>query len=333
MFVSNGDAAPPRRTSRIVRPVELAGKAASAWECSSLRLLEYCAAREMARLGARSRRCRGRLDLCATVAYKACMRFLFVGDVVGKPGRLALRRVLPRLIDHERLDLVIANGENACDGAGIDPTTFADLIDAGVHVVTSGNHIWRRKEAVELIENEPRLLRPANYPPGVPGKGWAITETANGDPVAVVSLMGRVFMDGTDCPFRAIDTLLPELHAKTRTVIVDMHAETTSEKNAMGWHLAGKVSAVLGTHTHVQTADDTILNGGTAFITDVGMCGPRDSIIGVEPQIILRKFTLQMPVKFKVAPGPALVQGAIVDVDAESGRATAIRRVREVVAL
>jgi len=259
------------------------------------------------------------------------VRLLFCGDVVGKPGRSALRRLLPRLIDHEHIDLVVANGENSCEGAGIDPPSFADLIDAGVDVVTSGNHIWRRREVIDLIRDERRLLRPLNYPPNVPGQGWTICETASGDAVAVVSLMGRVFMDGTDCPFRAIDALLPELQARARTIIVDMHAEATSEKNAMGWHLAGKVAAVLGTHTHVQTADEIILDGGTAFITDVGMCGPKASIIGVEPEIILQKFALQMPVKFKVARGPVLVQGALVDIDINSGRATAIRRLRELV--
>ncbi len=257
------------------------------------------------------------------------VRILFLGDIVGKPGRRAVTTLLPRLIDRERLDVVIANCENVADGAGVDPKSVRELLHAGVHLLTSGNHVWRKKEIVEFIADEPRLLRPANFPPGVPGRGWAVAETADGTPVAVVNLIGRVFMDSVDCPFRTIEALLPELRARARTVIVDMHAEATSEKAAMGWFLAGKVSAMLGSHTHVQTADERILSGGTAYITDVGMCGPTESVIGVQTELALRRFITHMPVKFEVARGPVIVQGAIVDVDAETGQARAIRRVRE----
>lgn len=261
------------------------------------------------------------------------MRVLFLGDVVGRPGRRALARVLPRLIDHERLAMVIANGENISDGAGIDREGFADLIDAGVDVVTSGNHIWRRKETAELIAAEPRLLRPANFPPGAPGCGWTTHETADGYKIAVVNLMGRVHMQGTDCPFRAADAILLELGDHVRTIIVDMHAEATSEKAAMGWYLAGRVTAVLGSHTHVQTADEAILGGATAYITDAGMCGPSESVIGVETELAVRRFLSQLPVKFSVARGPVLVQGVFIDIDPETGRAHEIRRIREVVKL
>jgi len=258
------------------------------------------------------------------------MKILFLGDVVGKPGRRAIRFVLPRLIDREQLALVIANCENIADGAGVDPKGVYDLFDAGVDVLTSGNHVWRKRETVELIERERRLLRPANFPPGVPGRGTTVCETADGTPVAVLNLIGRVFMDSVDCPFRAAEGFLPELAARARVILVDMHCEATSEKGAMGWFLAGKVSAVLGTHTHVQTADERILPGGTAYVTDVGMCGPTESVIGVERELVLRRFLTHMPVKFEVAKGPVVVQGALVDVDAATGRATGIRRVREV---
>jgi metallophosphoesterase (TIGR00282 family) len=210
------------------------------------------------------------------------MRILFLGDVVGKPGRRAVSVLLPRLIDRERLDLVIANCENVAGGTGVDPKSVCELLGAGVHVLTSGNHVWREKAIIEFIEHEPRLLRPANFPPGVPGRGWIVSETAAGVTVGVVNLIGRVFMDSVDCPFRTAEALLPEVRARAHTIVVDMHGEATSEKAAMGWFLAGRVSAVLGSHTHVQTADERLLPGGTAYMTDVGMCGPTESVIGVE---------------------------------------------------
>jgi metallophosphoesterase (TIGR00282 family) len=254
------------------------------------------------------------------------MRILFLGDVVGKPGRQAIRAVLPRLIDREQLALVIANCENVAGGTGVDPKSARELLDSGVDVLTSGNHVWRRKEIIEFIEHEPRLIRPANFPPSVPGYGWTVCETADGTPVAVINLIGRVFMDSVDCPFRAAETILSEVRA--RVIIVDMHGEATSEKVAMGWFLAGKVSAVLGSHTHVQTADERVLPGGTAYITDVGMCGPTESVIGVKKELVVQRFIDHMPVKYEVASGPVIVQGAFVDVDPETGRAESIRRLQ-----
>ena len=258
------------------------------------------------------------------------MRILFLGDVVGKPGRQAIRALLPRLIDREQLALVIANCENVAGGAGVDPQGAQALLDAVVDVLTSGNHVWRRKEAIEFINSDSRLLRPANFPPSVPGHGWTVVETADGTPVAVVNLIGRVFMDSVDCPFRTVEALLPEIRARARVVVVDMHGEATSEKVAMGWFLTGKVSAVLGSHTHVQTADERVLDGGTAYITDVGMCGPTESVIGVKKELVLHRFLTHMPVKFEVAGGPVVVQGALVDIDAASGKALGIRRLQQV---
>ncbi len=257
------------------------------------------------------------------------MRILFLGDVVGKPGRRALIATVPRLIDRERLDLVIANAENESGGMGVDPRGAQELLDAGVDVLTSGNHVWRRRAIVEFMGRTSRLLRPANFPPGVPGRGWMVCETAAGTPVAVVNLIGRVFMDAVDCPFRTIESLLPQVRARARVIVVDMHAEATSEKLAMGWFLAGKVSAVVGSHTHVPTADERVLPGGTGFITDAGMCGPVDSVLGIDKDLILRRFLTHMPVKFEVASGRSVVQGVLVDVDADTGQAQAMRRVQE----
>ena len=257
------------------------------------------------------------------------MRILFLGDIVGKPGRQAVRALLPRLIDRERIDLVIANCENVAGGTGVDPKSASELLEAGVNVLTSGNHVWRQKEIIEFIERDPRLLRPANFPPMVPGRGWTVCETADGTPVAVVNLIGRVFMDSVDCPFRTAEALWPEVRARARVVMVDMHGEATSEKAAMGWFLAGKASAVLGSHTHVQTADERVLPGGTAYVTDVGMCGPTESVIGVKKELVIQRFLTHMPVKFEVASGPVVVQGAVVDIDAETGQARGIRRVQE----
>lgn len=257
------------------------------------------------------------------------MRILFLGDVVGKPGRRALAATVPRLIDRERLDLVIANAENESGGMGVDPRGAQELFDAGVDVLTSGNHVWRRRAIVEFMDRTSGLLRPANFPPGVPGRGWIVCETAAGTPVAVVNLIGRVFMDPVDCPFRTIESLLPQMRARARVIVVDMHAEATSEKVAMGWFLAGKVSAVVGSHTHVPTADERVLPGGTGFITDAGMCGPVASVLGVDKALVLRRFLTHMPVKFEVASGPSVVQGVLIDVDPDSGQAQAMRRVQE----
>jgi len=258
------------------------------------------------------------------------MRILFLGDIVGRPGCRAVCALLPRLIDRVRIAFVIANCENAsAGGAGIDPVRAQELLASGVDVLTTGNHVLRRQEIAPMLAEEPRLLRPANFPPGVPGSGVLIGETAEGTPVAVVNVLGRVFMDSVDCPFRVVEAVLDGLRAQARVVVVDMHAEATSEKNAMGWFLDGKVSAVVGTHTHVQTADERILPRRTAFVTDVGMCGPLHSVIGVKPEAALRRFITKMPVRYEVATGPVLVQAVVIDVDCVTGEATAIERLQE----
>lgn len=259
------------------------------------------------------------------------MNILFLGDIVGKPGRQAVTQILPRLVDRERIDLAVANCENATDGVGIKPEHVRLLLEAGFHVLTSGNHVWKHRELLPALDDEPRLLRPANFPPGTPGRGWVHLTTAGGVDVGVLNLIGRTFMESVDCPFQAAEALLPELRRKARVILVDLHCDATSEKGAMGWFLDGQVSAVLGTHTHVQTADERILPGGTAVHTDAGMCGPRDSVIGMKHELAIRRFRSRLPVRFEVASGPVCVQGTIVSVDEGTGRATAIRRVQEVV--
>jgi metallophosphoesterase (TIGR00282 family) len=259
------------------------------------------------------------------------LRFLFLGDVFGKPGRQAVQRLVPRLIAREGLDLVVANAENAAAGIGVTPDAAAELLAAEVDLLTSGNHIWAKREIVPYLEApEARLLRPANYPPGTPGRGRAIVSTPDGRRLGVVNLEGRVFMKNLDAPFRAADAEIAALRAEGVTaILVDMHCEATSEKNAMGWHLAGRVSAVLGTHTHVQTADARLLPGGTAFVTDVGMCGPWDSIIGVRKELVIERFLTARPVSFEPAKREVWLQGAIVELDDATGRAVSIARVQE----
>lgn len=259
------------------------------------------------------------------------MNILFFGDVVARSGRRALRQVLPDLAYREQASLVIANCENVAGGKGVDPKSVQELREAGVDVLTSGNHVWQEKSILPVVERDDRLLRPANFPPGVPGRGWCALHTADGIPVAVVNLIGRVFLPLADCPFAAAERILDELAGSVRVIVVDMHAEATSEKGAMGWFLDGRVSAVIGTHTHVQTADERVLPGGTAFLTDAGMCGPWNSVIGVEPLPVIRRFRTQMPERFSPARGPAVVQGAVLTVDPGTGRAIAIRRIQQVV--
>lgn len=259
------------------------------------------------------------------------MNLLFLGDIVGKPGRLAVRQLLPKLIHRERADFVVANCENVAHGAGVDPDSCRELFDAGADVLTSGNHIWRRKEIGDYLDREPRLLRPANFPPGAPGRGAGTFSTAGGLTVGVVNLIGRVFMNAVDCPFQAGDALVRDLRAQTPLLFVDMHAEASSEKAAMAYHLGGRVSGVVGSHTHVQTADQRILDSGTALLTDAGMCGPIDSIIGVKAELALRRFITHLPVRFEPATGATWVQGAVLTIDETSGRATEIRRIQEVV--
>ena len=253
------------------------------------------------------------------------MNILFVGDIVGKPGREILRRALPRLVERHAIDLVVANVENAAGGMGVTRDVAESIRHAGVDVMTSGNHIWDKKEALAYIELEPRLLRPANYP-DAPGRGHYLSRTAAGLSVGVVNIMGRVFMNPLDNPFHVVGREI-EAVREAAVILVDFHAEATSEKIAMGWHLDGKVTAVVGTHTHVQTADERVLPGGTAYITDVGMTGPHESIIGVQKKAALSRFIDGMPSRFETAAGDPRLNAVVITADAATGTATAIERV------
>jgi 2',3'-cyclic-nucleotide 2'-phosphodiesterase len=254
------------------------------------------------------------------------LKLLFVGDVVGKPGRRALHNLLPRLVDHHRADYVVVNVENAAGGFGITPEVLRDVQDLPIDVFTTGNHVWDKKEGVEILDRVPNLLRPANYPEGNPGRGLHVGETAAGIPVAVMNLEGMVFMSNLDSPFRAADRLLKALEPQVKVVLLDFHAEATSEKQAMGFYLDGRVSAVLGTHTHVPTADERVLPNGTALLTDVGMTGPYESVIGMRVDKVLKRFLLQTPSSFEVAKRDVRLAGAIIDVDEATGKARGIER-------
>ncbi|HEX9945718.1 MAG TPA: TIGR00282 family metallophosphoesterase [Thermoanaerobaculia bacterium] len=254
------------------------------------------------------------------------MRLLFVGDVVGKPGRRALRNLLPRLVDRHRADYVVVNVENAAGGFGITPEVLRDIEDLPIDVFTSGNHVWDKKEGIEILDRVPNLLRPANYPEGNPGKGLYVGETAGGVPVAVMNLEGMVFMANLDSPFRVADRLLAQLDSAVKVVLVDFHAEATSEKQAMGFYLDGRVSAVVGTHTHVPTADERVLPKGTALLTDVGMTGPYESVIGMRADKVLKRFLLQTPAAFEVAKRDVRLAAAVIDVDEATGKARGIER-------
>ena len=255
------------------------------------------------------------------------MKILLIGDIVGRPGRVIVEREVMPLREAHGLDLVIANCENAAAGAGITPPLADDLFRAGVDVLTSGNHVWRKREAYDLLKLNPRVIRPANYPEGAPGSGSTIVETAAGPKVGVLNLMGRVFMEPLDCPFRTAERELARLKLVTPIIIVDMHAEATSEKVAMGWFLDGKVSCVFGTHTHIPTADERILPQGTGFITDVGMTGPYDSVIGRRVDQILERFLSNIPNRSEVAEENVQLRGLIVEVDATTGRAVSVERI------
>ena len=255
------------------------------------------------------------------------MNILMVGDVFGEPGRAALARLLPRLRQEHAIDFCVVNVENAAGGFGVTPPMARLFLEQGADVMTSGNHIWDKKEIVGYIAKENLLLRPANFPAGTPGAG-SITVKCGPHKIAVLNLMGRVFMLPIDCPFQKADEVVPELRKDTPIVLVDMHCEATSESQAMGWYLDGRVSAVVGTHRHVQTADERVLPGGTAYITDLGMTGPTDGVIGVDRDLILQKFLSQMPVRFEPAKGPAALHGVVIVVDPDTGRASDIRRLR-----
>lgn len=250
------------------------------------------------------------------------MLVLAIGDIVGQPGRKAVHELLPQMRQQYRPDIIIANAENAAGGFGLTSAIARELIEDGVHVLTSGNHIWAQKDIIPELDSEMPVLRPLNYPPGVPGRGYLITGQT-----MVVNLMGRTFMSDIDCPFRAMDKLLEEVKARPPVVIVDFHAEATSEKMAMGMYLDGRVSAVLGTHTHVGTIDSQILPRGTAYVTDIGMTGPADSIIGDDAESVLQRFLTGMPHRLSVGKGKPVFNAILVKVDGKSGRAIAIERI------
>jgi hypothetical protein len=254
------------------------------------------------------------------------MRILFVGDIVGRPGRDLVKLGLAPVVEYHQIDLVIANAENAAAGFGITREIGEQLLDLGVDVMTSGNHIWDKKEALDYIGIEPRLLRPINYPAGVPGNGSYLARSRHGVSVGVINAMGRVFMLNIDDPFRRVLQEVESLRQRTRIIFLDFHAEATSEKIAMGWHLDGQVTAVVGTHTHVQTADERILPKGTAYLTDVGMTGPHDSVIGVEIEPALNRFLTALPQKFDTATANPRLNAVVVEADEETGHATDIER-------
>ncbi len=256
------------------------------------------------------------------------VRILMLGDIVGKSGRDAVVATLPSLVAMHSPDLVIANGENIAAGRGITPDAAQHLLQVGVHVVTLGNHVWDQRDIINHLEHEARLLRPSNFPAGTPGRGHGVYIAENGTRVGVANIMGRVHMEPLEDPFRSADTILESFRSQNvRVSLFDFHAEATSEKQAFGHYLDGRASAVVGTHTHVQTADERVLPRGTAYITDVGMTGPQHSVLGMDPEAVLKKFMTQRPHRFEVAHGPAMVNGVVVEVDTHTGRATRIERI------
>lgn len=254
------------------------------------------------------------------------MNFLVIGDICGKPGRQAADRYIPELKKEHAIDIVIANGENSAGGIGITKKVFDELLACGIDIVTTGNHIWDKKEVVQFIDDEPNLVRPANYPPGAPGQGYCIYPLGD-KKIGVINLSGRSFMSAMDCPFRTVDGIVSAIDGQCDIILLDFHAETTSEKMAMGWYLDGRVSCVVGTHTHIQTADERILPKGTAYITDLGMVGPWNSVLGVQKESVLRKFITGLPVRFDLAAGPNVFCGVIVYIDDQNGKAREIKRI------
>ena len=254
------------------------------------------------------------------------MKVLFIGDIVGKVGRQAVSASLPGLVDMHNIDLVIANGENVAAGFGLTESLVQDLFRMGVHVITTGNHVWDKKDFVGYISKENRVIRPANFAPGVPGYGSILYALTDGSKVGVVNLSGRIFMTPVDCPFRTAQSEIERLQKDTKIIIIDLHAEATSEKVAFGYFVDGKVSAVIGTHTHVQTADEKILANGTAYITDVGMTGPAHSVIGIDVDQIIRRFLTGMPDRFETAQGKGILSAVVIDINPDSGKASGIQR-------
>jgi metallophosphoesterase (TIGR00282 family) len=255
------------------------------------------------------------------------LKILFLGDIVGRPGRRAVHELLPYLKRKYEPRFIVANGENAAGGNGITRDVADDLFGAGIDVLTMGNHVWDNKDVYSFIDGDDRIVRPANYPPDAPGNGFTIARKAE-RAIGIINLSGRVFMPPLDCPFRTADQIIPTLKKKTPIIIVDFHAEATSEKNALGWYVDGQVTAVIGTHTHIQTADEKVLPKGTAFITDVGMTGPRDSVLGVKVEQVLEKLIGLRPVRFEVAGGPLMLNAVSIEVDEKSGRAQGIQRIQ-----
>ena len=259
------------------------------------------------------------------------MNILFVGDIFARPGRRVLEKLLPIIKKQHSINFTIANCENAAGGFGVTPAIADELLNLGIDVMTSGNHIWSNGDIAEYLGKTNRLIRPLNYPKGNPGRGFSIIKTESGHKVCVVNLSGRVFMGSMDCPFKAIDEVLPSIKEDTKIIVVDIHAEATSEKKALGFYLDGRVSFVVGTHTHIQTADEQILPGGAAYITDVGMTGPHDSVIGVKKEIIIQKFLYQRSQRFEPSTDGIRINAAVVAVDEESGKATSIVRLNQAI--
>lgn len=272
---------------------------------------------------------RSKLPLARLLFYAARVKLLFIGDVVGEPGRKAIKALVPRLRELHSLDLVVANGENSAGGSGITPHTAAELFEGGVDIITSGDHLWDQKEVLQLLESETRFVRPMNYPPGTPGSGVAMHPLPDGTQVAVVNAQGLTFMADLDSPFRVLQQALPAIRAQARVILVDFHAEATSEKIALARMLDGQVTAVIGTHTHVQTADEQIFPGGTAFLCDAGFTGSHESVLGREIEPVISRFLTNMPHRFPVAKARVFLQGALIEIDPASGKAISIARISE----
>jgi len=257
------------------------------------------------------------------------IKVLVIGDIVGRPGREACSKLIPKLKDRYGVDLVVANGENVAGGSSITHDTARELFESGADVITTGDHIFRKKEGIALVQENPLVLRPLNYPKGTPGNGSVVVTTKTGVKVGIINLMGRVFIQNLDCPFQAVESAIKSMKSQTKIILVDLHAEATSEKVAMSWFVDGEVSAIYGTHTHVQTSDETILPKGTAYITDIGMTGPFRSVIGRDIEQVLYRFKTQMPGPMEVASEDIRLSGALIEIDAETGQAKSIQRIHE----
>lgn len=259
------------------------------------------------------------------------IKVLFISDIFGRPGRKTVAKLLPELYENKGpFDLIIANGENAAGGIGITPKIANNFLDWGIDVITTGNHVWGQKEIIDYFYEQPRILRPANLPPAaeIPGKGFLVTQMKNGSKAAVINIAGQLFMNNYDSPFHTVTKILEDLKSQTNIIIIDFHAEATAEKVVMGWYLDGRVSAVIGTHTHVQTVDERILPRGTAYITDAGMTGPYNSAIGMDVETLIYRFTTMMPKSFKVAKGDTIFSGVLLEIDANTGKSVSIERIR-----